>query len=403
MSFQITNKVLWALLCLLPISLFADSNNTILTATIPFYSEQLTVRYNPDIILDKTVCAKTICIEDFAEEMDATNYAVILEDLQAYKEKFQLNDWLFYKMLTATLDQIYAGKKIKKYEMHYTLTTWYLMSKAGYETKLTESALQYVFLYVVTDDHIYNVPTITVDDKKFINLSAISMGWDTRGAVFRKMKKDPFKNEGTNKFSFSLDQLPEMVPMTETKEVVFKWNKEAYTINVDIDKNIVDLMEGYPLMLENEYLEVPLSLSVRQSLIPQLEEIMEGKSENEKVEIAMAFCRSAFSYKWDWDLYDDNRPMVADQLFHCDYSDHEDRVALFIQIIKETVDLPMIVMKYYDYLTVGVELSENQGTPISHEGKEYTVCEPTSPKYMHKLGKYPNGFNLKTMEVVATF
>jgi hypothetical protein len=122
------------------------------------------------------------------------------------------------------------------------------------------------------------------------------------------------------------------------------------------------------------------------------------------VEFLVSFTRSAFTYKFDEELYRHNQPMIPEEIFIQDYSDHEDRCALFYFLMKELSSLEVIPVRYYDaYLTMAVELPTPAGKPIDYNGKSYFVCDPTSPNNSKKLGKFPPGMTYETMEIVGDF
>ena len=57
----------------------------------------------------------------------------IVANLLAYKNKLNLNDWIFYQLVRKTANQICAKKD--NYNA-YTFYKWFFMSKSGYDTKL---------------------------------------------------------------------------------------------------------------------------------------------------------------------------------------------------------------------------------------------------------------------------
>ena len=181
-------------------------------------------------------------------------------------------------------------------------------------------------------------------------------------------------------FTFDLDALPKLSPKLVEKSVSFPVDDTTYTLQLRLDSSALDIMRHHPEMHPMDYLEVPLSETTTASLFPQLRNILEGKSQRESVEILISFTRRAFEYKWDWDLYDDDRPMIAEEVFFNEYSDHEDRCALFYNLVKELLGLPMVVFSHYNNdLTIGVALDEPVGKPYPYQARLYTICDPTSP------------------------
>lgn len=380
---------------LLPSSLLAT--NKLTSSTIHFFSEELTIQYSPDIVLDTRICAKGKCVNSFWEEMEAADYHSLLTELEELKNRLQLNDWLYYELVRSTVGAIYS----KKDEMQKTMTCWFLMAKSGYDARISHLALEKMFLYVHTKEVVYDIPLVKEDGRLFVNLTQIHQPAKYQGSHVNRIKLVP--NETGTPFSFKLDKLPLLKANVIDKKITFKHGEEEHNIVVKTDKTIADLLTNSPRIDDVYYLNLPLSNTTGASLIPQLELLMEGKSNKEKLEFLVSFTRSAFDYKWDYQLYEANTPLSAEQVFAHEFSDHEDRCALFINLAKDLIGLPMIVVAYDDYMSVGVATKEALGKAISYEGKEYYICDPTSPSNSKEVGQYPNGIRGKKVEVITTY
>jgi hypothetical protein len=147
-----------------------------------------------------------------------------------------------------------------------------------------------------------------------------------------------------------------------------------------------------------------LSATLDESLRTELGKLMEGKSQREQLEVLASFTRSAFKYKWDWDVYDKEQPMFAEQVFHSKYSDHEDRCALYFYLVKTMLGLPMIVITHYNNnMTLGVVMDEKMKRSFNYKGKNFTICDPTHPTSTGEIGRYPNGMTKNTASVLGEY
>jgi hypothetical protein len=72
-------------------------------------------------------------------------------------------------------------------------------------------------------------------------------------------------------------------------------------------------------------------------------------------------------------------------------------------LVKELIDLPMIIVAYSDHLTIGVKLKNNQGKLLHHNGETYTICDPTGPNNSDKVGIYPKGYERKSYEIIGSY
>ena len=363
------------------------------SVSISFYNEQVQMVYDDGILLDLQLAAEETSITAFYEKMESTPYKFLLRNLGHFKSKFQLNDWLFYELVRTTIAEIYDGKS----EMQKELTCWFLLSKAGYNTRLTYLG-KYIFVYVHSEEHIFETPMVEENGKTFINISSIHNNIDTKGALLNMYPLAP--NPQGKLFSFDLRRLPSFSPVEGSRKLEFTWRKQNYTLDVLFDRNLVDIMENYPIFSETKYLQTPLSATAANSLLPQLQKIIEDKTEQEALELLAVFTRSAFRYKDDKDYFGKNKPMISDEVFHYPYSDCEDRSALFYYLVNELLQLPMIAIAYENHLTIGVATRQPLGDGIWYENKNYYFCDPTGPSNSMEIGKIPNGYEKQSFEIL---
>ena len=387
--------VLGILMCL---PFLSFSTEEISNVKVKFYSTSVDVQYDPGTIFKFRTCTRDKCLKTFFEKMEGTNYQVLLDDLLNYKEILKLNDWFFYNLVRKSVEKVYA----KETEIYQTLVCWFLFTKAGYDTHLNTAINQFVFLNVATNDKVYHTAFLRYEKKTYVNLTAIYFGLNTRRALY---EIPAYKAQEDGKlFSFQIDQLPNIPSRTVKKTINFKFDKQAYSVDVEIDTMSRALMRNYPTLKDEFYFKVAPSSHLKTSLLSQLKPHLKGKTDQEKVEFLVSFTRTGFKYKFDEDLYKRNKPMIPEEIFLSSFSDHEDRCALFYFLMTELTDLDIIPVRYYDaYMTMAVELPVPVGKPIDYLGKSYFVCDPTSPNNSKKLGKFPAGMTYDTMEVVDDY
>ncbi len=384
---------------LLALSLWAEG--ACVTASVDFFNERLEIRYDPTMKLDeksKLINTYDKRLKGFYETMKAGPHEILLNDLLAYREELNLNDWLYCRMVRIVIDSIYADNR----ETHRALVWWFLLNESGYDVRLCVSELIYVFLFAASEDKLLDVGSFKEDDKRFYNITAKIYNVETTYAIYNKPRF--VANPDGRPFSFSLEQMPLLQPDLTTKNITFHYQDEPITLTVELDKVVQDFMVDYPLLEEMDYLNTGLSTTLQTSLLPQLEALMEGKTVVEKLEILAAFTRSGFQYKWDWDVYDEDRPMFAEQIFHHKYSDHEDRCALYYYLVKELLGLPMLAITHYNNnMTLAVALDGSFERSFQYKGRQFIVCDPTHPVSTGEIGRYPNGLTKATATVVGEY
>ncbi len=360
-----------------------------------FYNESIQLTFNNQILIEGSFQADESSISDFYTQMEPTPYQSLLDSLKAYQVKFQLNDWLFYELIQSSLKEIYREKS----DLQKELTSWFLLTKAGYNTRLTFIG-NYIFVNVHSKDDIFETPIFEIDNKTFINLSSIYLKINAKKTYLNVHSLVP--NPDGKIFSFDLRQLPKLKPTVKKRNLRFKWEGREYNLDIKFDLNLIKIMEHYPLFDEAKYIQTPLSELAASSLLPQLKNIIKNKSEKNALKIIASFTRSAFRYQDDQDYFGRNKPMIGDELFHYPYSDCEDRSALFYYLVNELLRLPMIVIAYDDHLTIAVATTKPIGKPIRYKNRNYFICDPTGPHNSEKIGDAPIGYKNRSFEILKT-
>ncbi|GJM31847.1 MAG: hypothetical protein DHS20C18_08480 [Saprospiraceae bacterium] len=365
------------------------------TVRVQFYSEAITLSYSTDMVLNKRVTVKEEEMLAYYKALEGTNYQVLLNALNENKINHQLNDWLYFELMRKALHQIMTDNPPLTVE----LMSWFLLSKAGFDTRLTYIKNK-AFVYACTEDDVFEVPMIEENGKTFVNLSNIEQKTNAKQALYML---NFIPNSAGRSFSFYLKQLPWLKVQPDNKYFVFQCRNQKYELKVTIDRTIKDIMRAYPIISEKEYMEVPLSATIRNSLIPQLKTFLREKTEREALELLVAFTRSSFQYKEDKEYFGRSKPMIADEVFHYPYSDCEDRSALFFRLVKELLDLPMIIVAYPDHLTIGVAMQQASGSAVRYKDKLYFICDPTGPVNSAEIGEIPNGYENVPFEIIGSY
>ncbi len=364
--------------------------------SVPFYSE--------NILLSPAVADSTLFIDHIEEaslvdwyqyQLQEGHYQALLHSLLAQKERLLLNDWLYYELIRATAKELSPQIGIGE-----RLLCWFLLSESGYDTRLTYLEEQ-VFIYAYSEEGIFDTPMIVDNGRKYINLSSIHERMHNPEVALSLLHFDA--NARGKSFSFRLQTWPLLEPQIQPCRVAFDWKEQQHILDVQVDLTIAEIMQYYPIFEEYQYLEVPFSNTLSNSLLPQLKEFLQERQGKEALEILAAFTRSAFQYKEDRDYFGKNKPMIADELFHYPYSDCEDRSALFFNLVRQLLDLPMIAIAYPDHLTIAVALDQVIGPAIKYEGRHYYICDPTGPSNSEQIGRIPEGYEDISFEILGKY
>ena len=137
-------------------------------------------------MLDTRLTVNEHAMVDYFNQMEKTKYQPLLTDLKYHKDRLKLNDWLYYELIQEAVEKIFVGKS----HQQKTLNAWFLLTKAGYNTRLTYLNNQ-IYLYAYSLDEIYETPMIEDNQKAFINLTTIHKDSNTKGIALNMLSFNP--------------------------------------------------------------------------------------------------------------------------------------------------------------------------------------------------------------------
>lgn len=338
-------------------------------------------------------------VQSFYNSLNAGDYQPVIHSLLDYKAKYQLNDWIFYQLIRATAQQI-APKADNYYR--YTLYKWFLLNKSGYEASLSFTNNQLRF-YVKSDEEILDIPYYNRDGKQYVCLNI----HDYAGSIFQQgifQLIDVTIPEGTKVFSYKVTQLPDFTPDDYiVKDIHFEYGNEPYHFKVKLNKQVSAIFRNYPVVDYASYFNIPLSKETYSSLIPALKKNIKGMKQKGGVDFLMRFTRNAFLYETDAKIFGKEKRLSPEQTLMNDYSDCDDRAALFFCLVKEIYDLPMIVLLYPTHVTIAVKFDKPVGNTIDYNGAKYSICEPTPQTEDLSIGQLAPGLRKASYEIAYAY
>ena len=396
-------KVVAARLVVLVICLLAFANTNLTNLgnpasyqrfAIPFYAEAVELTYDPGMMIDGPTELTNKSIRTTYNRLQGRPTQVLLNHLLAAKGRYQLNDFLFYRLASHTISALYRGEDLNAQR----ITLYKLLIDSGFDARLTFRGDE-VFVNVFTTQQLFEVPIIEANNRPYANLSCLEGECEGRQRLYIF---NDHPNPRGKSFDFQLRSWPALTEQPTEKELQFNYHGAAQSLQVTFDKTMVDIMADYPFIHEYCYLETPLSPTLTGSLLPQLEAYLSGKTTQQQLELLASFTRSAFAYKEDNEYFGRSKPMVPEELFGYSYSDCEDRSALFFALVRDLLDLPMAVIAYEDHLTVAVG-TDAPGDSFHYKGQRYLFCDPTGPRNSSRIGQIPPGYEDKSFTVIGTY
>ena len=349
-----------------------------------FYGNPVSIDFDSSIIIPFNASLNNRAILDFNVLLSRGNYQSIIQILLYYKDRYKLDDWLYYQLIRKVAQHL--SPKKENYT-RYTLYKWFLLVNSGYDARLKINAEKILF-YVQSEDNIYNIPSYQRDGKQFVCLNYHDYN------SFIDFEKEHFNEvtvPGTEPgiaFSYKVNKLPAFSPGDyKEKDIFFNLNETEYHFKVKLNPEIKSIFANYPVVDYESYFNIPLSRETYNSLFPQLKQTVKGMTTRNGVDYLMRFTRYAFLFAPDSETFGNEKRLSPEQTLLYEHSDCEDRAALFFYLVREIYDLPMIVLVFPSHVTVAVNFEKPIGHTISYLGKEYSVCEPTPYKKDLRIGQ----------------
>jgi hypothetical protein len=351
---------------------------------VDFYGETIEVPFSLSLSIAYNVPPSKETIRQFYDIANAQDYQPTINTLIAFKEKHQLNDWIYYQLIRKTAQQI--SPKAENYP-RYTLYKWFLLNKSGFDANLAISTQGQLLFYVHCDENIYDIPYYMANDKQYVCLNK----HDYANLSFEKNASYPVDviiPEGQKAFSYKVTQMPDFTPADYTeKDLQFSYDNKQYHFKVMINPQVQTIFTNYPVVDYASYFNIPLSKETYSSLIPGLKKSVKDMKQKKGVDYLMNFTRHAFLYEDDLNNFGKEKRMSPEQTLLNKYSDCDDRAALFFYLVKEVYNLPMIAVLYPTHVTIAVKFDKPTGHTIEYKGQLYSVCEPTPQGQDLRIGQ----------------
>jgi hypothetical protein len=379
-----------------PVQLSAQKADS--TIQFEFYGDTIQFQISKSFIVEFEHLSEDD-INQFYKKILNTNYASLMQALKKYKTSHKADDWLYYQLIRKTAQQISA--KADNYN-RYTLYKWFLLTQSGYDAILTYAGEQLLF-YVRSNENIYNIPSRIKNDKQYVCLNYHDYtNVDFDKYTFKEIVVDDV--QATKIFSYKITQLPEFRPGNYLeKDIRFNYYENDHHFKIKLNPEIKTIFANYPVLDYEYYFNIPLSRETYSTLIPALKEKTKNLSAKKGVDYLMRFTRYAFLFEKDSINFGSEKRLSPEQTLLYEYSDCEDRSALFFYLVKEIYNLPMIVLTFPTHVTMAVYFEKPMGKPVLYNGKEYTICEPTPQQRDLRMGELIRGLRRTPYEVAYVY
>ncbi len=360
--------------------------------TFSIYGTEFSVRYNQDRKPFFSAESDNPVV-DFWEDLCLSEESDnLLYDCQLLRKGMGLCDWAFYRFTEALSQTLYPYSQDEASMFHA-----FVLTQTGFRLRLgySEDDGHYHFI-VATDCDLYEYTFWELETGHYYLLDGSDIsGMNLVSEDFPESVPMRMSIEGEMGLSENL---------SESRVLTSEQYKEA-TATVCSNLNLIAFYDDYPSALVNEdprtrwrfYANVPLGRTVREALYPQLEQAIAGKTEYQAVDLLLNFVQTAFVYGYDEEIWGMDRTFFADESMYYPYCDCEDRSVLFSRLVRDLMNLDVVLIYYPGHLATAVKFSQPvNGDYITYDGDRYTICDPT---YINA----PVGMTMPDMDNAAAF
>lgn len=364
-----------------------------------FFGDTIVLNVHPSINVEFTEQLSEESVKAFYTTINAAEYQPLIDSLIKYRNTYQLNDWLYYQLIRTTAQHL--SPKADNY-YRYTLYKWFLLCKSGYDATISIRNDQLLF-YVQCNENIYDIPFHLKNGKQYVCLN-----YHDYGVI--DFTKEEFVETNINvpearkAFSYKVTRMPDFRPENyAAKDIQFNYSQKEYHFRILVNPQVQALFTNYPVVDYESYFNIPLSNQTYGSLIPILKKNTGKMGQKNGVDYLMRFTRHAFLFEKDSGIYGKEKRLSPEQTLLFEYSDCEDRAALFFYLVKEIYNLPMIALEYTTHVTIAVQFDKPVGTPIIFKGNSYSVCEPSPQRRDLRVGELLPALRKAPYEVVYEY
>ncbi|MBR5248997.1 MAG: hypothetical protein IKV28_00210 [Bacteroidales bacterium] len=295
-------------------------------------------------------------------------FAATLADLKNYREQYGLADWSYY-----LLTQAYA-RQCSQQKSEQVMIQFYLMTQSGYSTRLMRCGEQ-VYLLMASQNRIAERSMFSIENNYFYVMDP----------AFKSAGKPcyicNFKFPGEQQMNLFMAAPPKF-PSSDPAAVrtIASRRYPQVQLKMAVNANLKAFYETYPLSNDFNVYSTAQFSEPNQTMIDEcLRPMMRGKSQIEAANLLINLVQTGFEYKTDGDQFGRERPMFSEELFFYPYSDCEDRSALYALLVRELLDLDVVLIHYPGHLATAVCFTEpvKGGASFEYKGKTYVICDPT--------------------------
>ncbi|WP_304546374.1 hypothetical protein [Sulfurimonas microaerophilic] len=319
-------------------------------------------------------------IISFFGALASSDYNNLVHNIEKVSQELQLNDWGVYQLITQLSKQIYTKPDEEK------LFRWFLLNKLSYDVKVG-LVRNHVVLLENTKQIVYSTPRYKIEGVYYYAVDRYS-NKERLGRLYTYEKNYP---DADKQLDFSMNKTPKLAENIKDKTLSFQNQGETISVDLKINKNLIDFMATYPQVDYDVYFNAALDNTLYNELAQELRKKINGKKASYGLNFVLHFVQKSFQYQRDDEQFGKDKVMFAEETLFYDRSDCEDRAILYAKLVKKLFNYSVVGVKYKDHMSTALAVPIN-GDSVKVGSKRYVVADPTyiNANMGNSMPKYKN-------------
>ena len=317
------------------------------------------------------------------DEFPKPQYDNMLYDCLQERKRHGFSDWAYYQMLLALTRQFYGEESNEA-----VLAQAFLYSQSGYKMRLAHDE-NHLYMLAATRHFIYNKLFFSLDGDWYFLL-------DGKQSEKLGICQAAFPKESSLSLQISAAQRFAMNPTGE--RTITSTKNPDFSFTLHSNKNYIDFLGTYPSSTVNNnfmtrwamYANTPLEEEIREQLYPQMKVKLAGKTELQAVQELLWWMHGnvdlegvmqsplCFLYRYDEDVWGVDRAFFGEETLFYPYCDCEDRSILLSHLVRDLLNLDVVLVYYPGHLAMAVNFNEPvKGDYVMLDGRKFVICDPT--------------------------
>ncbi|MBR1410314.1 MAG: hypothetical protein IJ580_04370 [Prevotella sp.] len=361
-----------------PVNPIVENKVSMTTSDFEFYGTPMKVRWgNADKF--KLNGTSTKDISDGFRELTDKGYTNLVHDCLELRKEYKLCDWAYYKML-----QTIAEKACGKGTNEAIFLQGVLLNQSGYQIRFALEDNTKLHIMSRMDGFPYDKGYLTADGKLFFLMD---------GSKAKNLTVCDAAYPGEQMMSLGVAEQPELKKnLSDNRTVISRFvNVKA---DMQMNKNLMDFYTDYPTSYDGKdmmtrwayYANTPVSQEVKEKVYPQLKQQIGNAPKLMAANMLLNWVQMGLTYAYDEKVWGHDRAFFAEESLFYPFCDCEDRSILFSHLMRDLLDLDVVLVYYPGHLYTAVCFNEDvTGDYIMVNGRKFTVADPTY--YNANVGK----------------